>query len=84
MHYIMLNPMYNIESNALLNVLTNDVYRRGGLTLNFIFFLSKYLSNCIVFVTIINNVHTLISQRKIHLKLSAMASNVNIRLFYPS
>ena len=28
----MLNPIYNIESNALLNSLTTASYRRGGLT----------------------------------------------------
>ena len=26
-------PIYNIESNALLNYLINDAYGRGGLTL---------------------------------------------------
>ena len=30
MQYIMVNPIYNIESNVLLNFLTNDLYGRGG------------------------------------------------------
>ena len=34
MQYIVVNPTYNIESNAFLIILTNDHYRRGGLTLN--------------------------------------------------
>ena len=30
----MVNPIYNIESNALVICLTNDLYERGGLILN--------------------------------------------------
>ena len=33
MHYITFNPINNIESNALLNVFTNNPYGTGGLTL---------------------------------------------------
>ena len=33
MHYIMVNPIHNIESNALFNFLTNGPYGRGGLNL---------------------------------------------------
>ena len=29
MKYIMIIPIYNIESNALLTFVTNDPYRRG-------------------------------------------------------
>ena len=32
MQYSVVNPIYNIESNALLNILTNNSYRRGALT----------------------------------------------------
>ena len=34
MQYIMVNPIYNTETNALLNLFTNEPYERGGLTLN--------------------------------------------------
>ena len=34
MQYIPFHPIYNTESNALLIVLTNDPYGRGGLSLN--------------------------------------------------
>ena len=34
MKHIMVNPIYNIETNALLSLLTDDPYGRGGLTLN--------------------------------------------------
>ena len=75
MQNIMLNPVYNIALKVMrcLIFFTNDPYRRGGLTLNFIFLILKYLNNCSVFVTIIINVHTLKSQRKIQLKISVMA-----------
>ena len=33
MQYIIIHPIYNIESNALLIFFTNDRYERGGLTL---------------------------------------------------
>ena len=32
MQYIIFHHIYNIEINALLNLLTNDLYSRGGLT----------------------------------------------------
>ena len=35
MQYIIVNTIYNIETNDLLNILTNDPYERGGLTLKY-------------------------------------------------